>query len=177
MLDACCPPQTPTSCTPSSRTEAVCLVLKPGANSKIAATRTTTVAADCTQVDTYVAKQAAFNPLTGYTRADEVACGDGSSVPYASATNTAASSPPTAGTAVASRIEVTAAGTIAAGKQSITFVNVGTTAATVLGANLNANEAVTLAAYFDPVSNTFMRLPSIAYTASVMATLHISLVN
>jgi hypothetical protein len=82
MPQSCCPPQ-PTNCKPGSNQQTVCLLLKPDGNSKIRATRTITVAEDCTETFEYEAQVDSYNPLTGYSRADEIACGDGASIPFA----------------------------------------------------------------------------------------------
>lgn len=81
---------------------------------------------------------------------------------------------PTAGNAVIGRLSAVAAGNVAAGKQSVTFVNVGTTDATVLTVALAPGESVTYGAYLDPVTGVHKRLPVIAYVASATAVLHIS---
>lgn len=72
------------------------------------------------------------------------------------------------------RSDVTAAGTVAAGAGSVTFLNVGTTNATVAGGSLLPGESITINAYEDPATRTFNRTPAIAYTASGTAILHIS---
>lgn len=61
---------------------------------------------------------------------------------------------------------VTAGGTITAGKQSVSFNNVGATNATVLGVTLKPGKTLEFSAYLDPVTQTFMRLPAIAYDGS-----------
>jgi len=70
-------------CVDSTEEVAVCLKLKPAGCSKIRAIRTvTTTAVGCTRVVTYSALDATYNPLTGYTMADEVPCGTGENLPF-----------------------------------------------------------------------------------------------
>ena len=70
-------------CVDSVESTAVCLKLLPAGCSKIRAVRTvTTTAAGCTRVVTYTALDPAYNPLTGYTMADEVPCGNGENLPF-----------------------------------------------------------------------------------------------
>ena len=83
MAQECCPPAR-TDCVASVRIQTVCLVLNPARNSKIKATRTTTILADCSETVTYVAEVASYNPRTGYTRVDEVPCGTGEFIPFSS---------------------------------------------------------------------------------------------
>jgi len=61
------------------------------------------------------------------------------------------------------RTVATGAGSVAAGAASVTIVNVGEAAGTVLGAAIEQTEHLTLNAYFDPALNQFVRLPEIAY--------------
>ncbi len=89
----------------------------------------------------------------------------------------AAATAATAATATIDRAELTTNGTAAAGLQSATFVNVGTTDATVSGTTLSPGEAVTWSAFLDPVTNEYNRLPAIAYTASATAILHLSTIT
>lgn len=70
-------------CVDSVESTAVCLKLLPAGCSKIRAVRTvTTTAAGCTRVVTYTALDPVYNPLTGYTMADEVPCGNGENLPF-----------------------------------------------------------------------------------------------
>ena len=76
-------------CVDSTEEVAVCPKLKPAGCSKIRATRTTTTtttAVGCTRTVTYSALDPAYNPLVGYTSADEVVCGNGENLPFACAT-------------------------------------------------------------------------------------------
>jgi len=67
-----------------------------------------------------------------------------------------------------------AAGTVAAGRQSVAITNVGTANATVNGGVLLPGQTVSFTAYHDPVTNVFNRLPAIPYVASATAILSIS---
>lgn len=70
-------------CVDSVEATAVCLKLLPAGCSKIRAVRTiTTTAVGCTRVVTYSALDPAYNPLVGYTMADEVPCGTGENLPF-----------------------------------------------------------------------------------------------
>lgn len=80
----------------------------------------------------------------------------------------------TDGVATLGHIVATGAGTVTAGKQSVTFTNVGTTAGQVLGQDIAAGETITFTAYVDLVTNQHKRLPVIAYTANATAILSIS---
>jgi hypothetical protein len=53
--------------------------------------------------------------------------------------------------------------------QSITFLNVGTTAGTVQGQPLLPNETITFDGYFNPVTNKMIKVPSIAVVGSATA--------
>lgn len=81
MTQECCLPVR-TDCVASVRAQTVCLVLKPARNSKIKATRTTTILADCSETVSYAAIVSSYNPLTGYTKDDEVPCGTGEFIPF-----------------------------------------------------------------------------------------------
>lgn len=80
------------------------------------------------------------------------------------------------GTAVISRVAATAAGTVAAGAQSVSFLNVGTTNAQVLGVDLIPGQEVSFSGFYDEATRTYYRLPAIAYVGSATALLHISVV-
>ena len=88
------------NCLPSNRCRdetlvtQVCLALKPGQCSKIRAAKTvTTTSIGCTRTVTYVALDAQYNPLTGYTDSDEVECGNGEHMPFACGTSTVGPTP------------------------------------------------------------------------------------
>lgn len=75
---------------------------------------------------------------------------------------------------VVSHTVANAAGATAAGLQSVTFTNVGTTAGSVGGASIAVGESITFNGYADPVLRQYVRIPSIAYVASATALLSIS---
>jgi hypothetical protein len=80
---------------------------------------------------------------------------------------------PTTGAAVIGALVAVAAGSVVAGKQSVSFTNTGTANATVQGANMKPGESRSWEAYLDPVTNVYRRLPAIAYSASATAILSI----
>ena len=94
----------------------------------------------------------------------------------ASAGNCAASTV-TVGAAVAGILNTIVNGSVPAGKQSISFTNIGTSTATVGGQNLPAGATVSWEAYLDPVANQYKRLPIIIYAANATSRLLISWVD
>lgn len=79
--------------------------------------------------------------------------------------------------ATLSRIEANSAGSTTDSVTSITFLNVGTTAAIVLDSPLNPGESVKFEAFFNPEINVYYKIPSIGYVASATAVLHITTVS
>ena len=73
---------------------------------------------------------------------------------------------------VIERSVVSDAGTISAGKASVTISNVGEAAGSVGGVLLYPGQSVSWSAYADPVNNQFVRLPAIAYNGAG-TTLHL----
>jgi hypothetical protein len=60
----------------------------------------------------------------------------------------------------------TTAGSVTAGKQSVSFNNVGVANATVLGTVLKPGKTVEFTGYLDPVDQVYFRLPAIAYNGT-----------
>jgi hypothetical protein len=72
------------------------------------------------------------------------------------------------------RIEAVVAGTVAAGAESVSFVNIGTANATVQGVSLLVGESVGFTAFVDPVTSQRRPLPDITYVGSATGILHIT---
>jgi hypothetical protein len=72
------------------------------------------------------------------------------------------------------RVQATSSGSVVTGSWSQTFINVGTTDATVLGAPLKPGETVSFTGYYDEQVRRMIRLPAIPYVASATAILNIT---
>lgn len=68
-------------------------------------------------------------------------------------------------------------GVVEAGKQSVHIKNVGSEDATVLGEPLNPGEDISLEAYYDPITEQFLRVPEITYVASATGILRIKTID